>query len=164
MKNKNTTQAAIQVSKQQLSLFFSFFFSIKRTSKWCWDSRGKARAHPARIRTNNFSLAALYSASPCVLFLLPFLVWLIGCCERVILRHKAAKEGRNKNSPLWRNAATIMKAEKEMARDPLPVIAMLDTCLRLAALNHLETAMGWKCRHMRGGERERKRDGERGRG
>lgn len=40
-----------------------------------------------------------------------------------------------------------------MARDPLPVIAMLDTCLRLAALNHLETAMGWKHRHMRGGGR-----------
>lgn len=35
---------------------------------------------------------------------------------------------------------------------------MLDTCLRLAALNHLETAMGWKCRHMRGGGRAQSRE------
>lgn len=58
-----------------------------------------------------------------------------------------------KNLPFGRNAAEITKTESEIARDPLPVIAMLDTCLRLAALNHLETAMGWKCRHMRGGGR-----------
>lgn len=57
------------------------------------------------------------------------------------------------DSPFGRNAAEITKTEREMARDPLPVIAMLDTCLRLAALNHLETAMGWKYRHMRGGGR-----------
>lgn len=52
------------------------------------------------------------------------------------------------HSPFRRNAAEITKTEKEIARDPLPVIAMLDTCSRLAALNHLETAMGWNCRHM----------------
>lgn len=47
-----------------------------------------------------------------------------------------------KNLPFGRNAAEITKTERKIARDPLPVIAMLDTCLRLAALNHLETAMG----------------------
>ena len=33
-----------------------------------------------------------------------------------------------------------MKTERAIERDPLPVVAMLDTCLRLAALHHLETA------------------------
>lgn len=46
------------------------------------------------------------------------------------------------NLPFVRNAAEITKTQREIARDPLPVIAMLDTCLRLAALNHLEMAMG----------------------
>lgn len=64
--------------------------------------------------------------------------------------HTQRKRG---DSPFGRSAAEITKTEREMARDPLPVIAMLDTCLRLAALNHLETAMGWKHRHMRGGGR-----------
>lgn len=46
------------------------------------------------------------------------------------------------NLPFVKNAAEITKTQREIARDPLPVIAMLDTCLRLAALNHLEMAMG----------------------
>lgn len=54
--------------------------------------------------------------------------------------------------PFRRNAAEITKTEREIVRDPFPVIAMLDTCLRLAALNHLETAMG--CERREGANRE----------
>lgn len=51
--------------------------------------------------------------------------------------------------PFAMNAAETTRSQREIiARDPLPVIAMLDTCSRLAALNHLEMAMGWKRRHM----------------
>lgn len=59
--------------------------------------------------------------------------------ERV--RHTRTQDSK-KNLPFGRNAAEIMKTERETKRDPLRVIAMLDTCLRLAALNHPETAMG----------------------
>lgn len=52
------------------------------------------------------------------------------------------KKKKKDNLPFVRNAAEITKTQREIARDPLPVIAMLDTCLRLAALNHLEMAMG----------------------
>lgn len=58
--------------------------------------------------------------------------------------------------PLWKKAIEITTRERERARDPLAVLAMLDTCWRVAALDHLERAMGWKCaptRRREGGER-----------
>lgn len=73
------------------------------------------------------------------------LLWLQPCKEQFCIRDAHAHETppqEKKNLPFERNAAEITKTEREIARDPLPVIAMLDTCLRLAALNHLETAMG----------------------
>lgn len=93
---------------------------------------GKACAHLSALTHHNFPPVATPLSA------LAF--------EGVILHHthtlaRYTPRGE-KNLPFGRNVAEITKIEREIARDPLPVIAMLDTCLRLAALNHLETAMG----------------------
>lgn len=83
--------------------------------------------------TNHLGLRPQKACPQCRLFLTPINPWRSSqICSYVYLTTEIL--------PLWR-AAGIMNKKRRVERDPLPVIAMLDTCFNLAArvVLHLAT-------------------------